>query len=339
MRRKKGEGNHWIVVFLIVVLSLALVGCAFPFSQEEKEVDTVETNADVNNDYHTIIYKDKKYVYNSQITSVLYAGVDSSEELVTSNRYSIAPRADSIELVILDNYHKKIKVLAVSRDTITTVERFTMNGNSRGTYETQLGYAYAYGDGGKNSCSNLNAAVSHLLGGIPIHEYAITNNGSVKHLNQMVGGVSVTVPNDDLKEEYPELKKNAEVTLDDTNVEDFVRWRDTSIPFTNNGRMERQQAFSSSFLQIFRQEISKDAESVWEKIESMGPYLQTSITKSQYLSLTELLNKLDYSEQDYYTLEGENVQGEQFDEVHLNEDSLLETIVELFYLEDGEVEE
>lgn len=71
----------------------------------------------------------------------------------------------------------------------------------------------------------------------------------------------------------------------------------------------------------------------------MGSYLQTSITKSQYLSLTELLNKLDYSEQDYYTLEGENVQGEQFDEVHLNEDSLLETIIELFYLEDGEVEE
>lgn len=340
MKKIKWNRNNIIAALLIIVLSVSLVSCVFPFSKKEENITAVETEIEAENenaDYHTLIYNNKKYVYNSRITSVLYAGVDSGKELTTTNRYTIAPRADSVELVILDDYHKKIKILALSRDTMTTVERFTMNGNSRGTYETQLGYAYAYGDGGKISCSNLTASVSELLGGVPIHEYAVTNNGCITKLNAMMGGITVKVPNDDLKKEYPELKKNAEVTLDDSNAETFVRWRDTSIPFTNNGRMERQQAFSSSFLQKFRQEIADNTEGVWEKIESMSPYLQTSVTKSQYLTLAELLNSLDYSEADYYYLEGENVQGEEHDEFYPNEDALGEMIIELFYLEDGEV--
>lgn len=340
MRRKTWKQND-IIVALVVVLSLSLAGCAFPFSKKEENISDVETSIEAENenaDYHSIIYNNKKYVYNTQITSLLYAGVDASEVLTTTNRYTIAPRADSVELVILDNYHKSIKILALSRDTITEVERYTMNGNSRGTYETQLGYAYAYGDGGKNSCTNLTEAVSNLLGEIPIHEYVVTNNGSVKQLNNMLGGITVKVPNDDLVKEYPELKKDAIVTLDESNAEAFVRWRDTSIPFTNNGRMERQQAFSSSFLQKFMEQISTDANVVWKKIESMSSCLQTSINKSQYLTLAELLNQLNYSEADYYYLEGENVQGEQHDEFYPDENALEKMIIELFYLEDGEVE-
>lgn len=290
-------------------------------------------------DYHNIIYHNKKYVYNPQTTAVLYAGVDSDDELVTYNRYSIAPRADSIELIVLDNYHKVMKILAISRDTITAVERCTMNGSSRGKYDTQLGYAFSYGDGGKASCLNLTQAVSDLLGGVPIHEYAITNNSSVAKLNKAVGGVTVKVPNDDLVADYPELKKDTIVTLDDKNVEAFVRWRDTSIPYSNNGRMERQQAFSSSFLGKFKQEIGNDPNGVWKKIESMSPYLETSITKNQYLNLVDLVNDLTFSETDYYYINGKDVQGEQNDEVYLDKDSLEKMILDLFYLEDGEAEE
>ena len=66
--------------------------------------------------------------------------------------------------------------------------------------------------------------------------------------------------------------------------------------------------------------------------------MQTSINKSQYLTLAELLNQLNYSEADYYYLEGENVQGEQHDEFYPDENALEKMIIELFYLEDGEVE-
>lgn len=322
-----------IVLTFIITVYLEDLQTEVLAEPEESDIYTQEE------DYHSIIYNNKKYVYNPQITAVLYAGVDSDNELVTYNRYSIAPRADSIELIVLDNYHKVIKVLAISRDTITDVERYTMNGNSRGKYDTQLGYAFSYGDGGKASCQNLTQAVSELLGGVPIHEYVITNNSSIAVLNKMVGGITAKVPNDDLVQDYPELKKNAVVTLDDTNVEAFVRWRDTSIPYSNKGRMERQQAFSSVFLKKFKQEIVNDPSGVWKKIESMSPYIETSITKNQYLTLVDLVNDLTFSEKDYYYIDGKDVQGERYDEVYLDKDSLEKTIVDLFYIEDGEIEE
>ena len=261
--------------------------------------------------------------------------MDSEEELVTSNRYSVAPRADSINLIILDDYHKSVKILAVSRDTIGDVSRYTMNGNYRDSYNAQLGYAYSYGDGGKISCENLVTSLSELLGGVPVHEYAITNKTSVTKANEVIGGVEVTVPNDDLKEKYPELTEGSVVKLDSSNVQDFVRYRDINIPFSNEGRMERQEAFVREFLKKFQEEIQEDPETVWKQIGELSSYMQTSITKSQYLNLAGRLAEETFSEDSYYYLEGENARGRNYDEFHLDEDKLQDTILELFYLEEG----
>lgn len=285
--------------------------------------------------YHRITRDGKVYEYNSGITTILYAGVDSEEELVTSNRYSVAPRADSINLIILDDYHKSVKILAVSRDTIGDVSRYTMNGNYRDSYNAQLGYAYSYGDGGKISCENLVTSLSELLGGVPVHEYAITNKTSVTKANEVIGGVEVTVPNDDLKEKYPELTEGSVVKLDSSNVQDFVRYRDINIPFSNEGRMERQEAFVREFLKKFQEEIQEDPETVWKQIGELSSYMQTSITKSQYLNLAGRLAEETFSEDSYYYLEGENARGRNYDEFHLDEDKLQDTILELFYLEEG----
>ena len=150
------------------------------------------------------------YEYNQQITTILYAGVDSEGPMTTTDRYTIAPRADTINLIILDGYHGTLRVLAISRDTLTAIDRYTMDGTWRDTYVSHLGYAYTYGDGGRVSCENLVSAVSRLLGGVPIHEYVVTNKSGVAAGNAMVGGVRVTVPNDDVAHLHPELTAGAE---------------------------------------------------------------------------------------------------------------------------------
>lgn len=339
MKKYYQIGRRFFLVLALLSFFLFMTGCSRQSSSLKDSSEKEEINSAIHEmDYHRLEYDKKKYVYNQKITTVLYAGVDSDTELITYNRYTIAPRADTIELVILDNYHKVIKILAISRDTITDVERYTMNGNSRGTYDTQLGYAYSYGDGGKVSCTNLVQSVSELLGGIPIQEYVITNNACVSGLNTMVGKVSVTVPTDDMTMAFPEFYEGARITLNDENVETFLRWRDTAIPFSNNSRMKRQQVFVSGFLQKFKQKIAEDPEGVWKEIESMSPYIQTSITKSQYLKFADRINDLTFSEADYYYLAGEDIQGVQYDEVHLDEEKLLKTILDLFYIEDGESE-
>ncbi len=332
--------KRWIWIGILVILLLVGLGRLVFMQQERQNRQAVsvvdDKTGDNDENYRTLIYEGLTYTYNPQITTILCAGVDSEDGLVTNNRYSIAPRADAVELVVFDNYHKKISVLAISRDTITQVGRYTMNGNFRGVYDTQLGYAYSYGDGGKVSCENLLDSVSGILGGIPIHEYVITNCGSIKRINDLVGGVTVTVPNDDLVEMYPELVSGRRVKLDHSNVEDFVRWRDVNISFSNNGRMERQQAFSTEFLSLFLEQVQDQPETVWDEIDSMKDGIQTSITKNQYLNLISYLSENRFSETDYYYLSGKDVVGDDHDEVYLNEEGKLKTILNLFYLKDGD---
>lgn len=331
---------RWILTGVILVLVLAGVGIGILRHQSKQnlaEVSASETmGQQTDPDYRQVTWDGKHYSYNNQVTAILYAGVDSDSELVTSNRYTIAPRADTIELIILDGYHKKTSILAISRDMITSVGRYTMNGHFRGYYDTQLGYAYAYGDGGKVSCRNLLDAVSNLLGGVPIHEYAITGYGIVVELNDLVGGVTVTVPNDDLSGEYPELSQGKTVKLNRSNVDAFVRWRDTSLPFSNNGRMERQQVFSAAFLETFRTQAADRPEAVWEQIEGLNGSIQTSITEGQYLKLLNGLSENAFSEENYYYLEGTHGTGPLHDEVHPDPERNTETILELFYLCDEE---
>ena len=285
-------------------------------------------------DYRTIEYDGKTYTYNQSITTILYAGIDTDEDLTVYNRYSIAPRADTLELVVMDHYHKRISILSISRDTLASVGRYTMNGTFRDSYETQIGYAYAYGDGGKVSCRNLVDAVSGLLGGIPIHEYVVTSAGSIAKINALAGGITVTVPNDDLAERYPELSKGNTLKLDEGNVEAFLRWRDTELPFSNRGRMERQKVYCTEFLKEFQAQAAEQPEGLWNKINSLGDLMQTSITKAQYLKLASHLTEGSFSPEDVYTLEGTDATGRVHEELRLDEDANMPTILKLFYLSD-----
>lgn len=326
----------FLVVILTVIATVAVVIGAQKADRDSKAVEA--GGALIENDYQNIIYEGKNYVYNSKATAVLYAGLDSTGDIETYNRYTVAPRADTIEVFVLDDFHKTIKILAISRDTIAQIGRYTMNGTYRDEYMSQIGYAFSFGDGGKVSCSNLKAAVSNLLGGVPIKEHVITNTDTFKDINRLAGGITVSVPNNDLAEAYPELAEGRTVTLDDSNVDIFVRYRDTDEDFSNNGRMERQRAFSESFMKAFKESVSNDAEGTWSKIENIKGNMLTSISRSQYIDLADKISEAEFPNDSYYIIEGENIHGEENDEFHADKEKLQKLIIDLFYIEDGEAD-
>jgi anionic cell wall polymer biosynthesis LytR-Cps2A-Psr (LCP) family protein len=65
-----------------------------------------------------------------------------------------------------------------------------------GTSEIQIAYAHAVGDGGAFSCENVVEAVSNYLGGVDIQSYIAMNIDSIAKINQLVGGVTVTIEDD-----------------------------------------------------------------------------------------------------------------------------------------------
>lgn len=319
---------------LLCIVVLSAGGFFLLHSQKEQSRlhVTAGNSVDMKGGYRTITWKDKEYQYNSLITTVLYAGLDSTDPLKASETYSNKARADSISVVILDKKKKKMSILALNRDTMTEIRRYTRTGEDMGTYVSHLGYAYSYGDGGEVSCEDLKEAVENLLG-ISIDEYAVTNQSSITSINDLVGGVTVTVPNDDLAAMYPELKKGAVVTLDDSNVKDFLQHRDTAADFSNEGRIERQQAYVTAYVDLLKNRLASEPDQLWQEIGQMNDYLQTSITKNKYLSLARLLEKVSFSDADYYRPTGKDSAGELHDEFYVDEDALRQLVIDLFYEE------
>lgn len=335
--RRRRSKKDWKLIRFIVILSavvLAVLGAGIFISQKKQASlhVTAENSVNMGSGYRNVSYQGKKYRYNELVTAVLYAGIDS-EGIVEKTGYTDAPRADSIYLAVLDKKKKKMSVVGLSRDTMTEIRRYTVTGKDRGTYVSHLGLAYTYGDGGEVSCENLREAVSGLIGGLSIDEYVVTNRSSLPYINRLVGGVTVTVPNEDLEMLGTDFQEGRQVKLDDTTVETFLRWRDTNGTFSNEGRMERQRAYINAYVAQFQKVLQKDTEGIWKQVQKMDQYLQTSITKNQYLKMANLMTQITFGEDDYYRLEGENREGSLHDEFYPDEAALQELVLKLFYEE------
>ena len=335
-RRQREKRRKMIllgVTIAVAVIALA-TGVVLKKLNEQKIYHvTSAKSVDVGAGYRYTEYNGKKYQYNNRVTTLLYAGLDSFDEMKQTAVYGDKARADSIMLIVLDEASKKMSVVAINRDTMTEIHRFSRNGDDLGTYVTHLGYAYANGDGGEASCENLMEAVSNLIDGLPIDGYIVSNQTSIVMINDLVGGVTVTVPNDDLVAQYPELTKGSVVTLDDSNVRAYVQQRDTAVDFSNEGRIERQKSFVLSFMDEFSTLVNDDASQVWDKLEECSSWLQTDITKNRYLSLADAFSQTSLTSDSYYILEGEDQLGELHDEFYYDEDALQELIIKLFYRE------
>ena len=332
-QRKKQKMLILGLAAAVVLVGLAAAVVVNKLKEQKNYHVTGANSVDVGAGYRYTEYNGKKYQYNNRVTTLLYAGLDSFDELKQTATYGDKARADSIMLIVLDEASKKMSVVAINRDTMTEVHRFSRNGGDLGTYVTHLGYAYANGDGGTASCENLKTAVSTLFNDLPIDGYMVSNQTSIVMINDLVGGVTVTVPNNDLATKYPELTEGNIVTLDESNVRAYVQQRDTAVDFSNEGRIERQKSFVLSFMDEFGTLVKDNSMQVWDELEECSNWMQTDITKNRYLSLADAFSQTNLAPDSYYILEGEDQLGELHDEFYYDEDALQELIIKLFYRE------
>lgn len=329
MRRIQIGGSILICAVVVAVAGI------FVWRQQVKQGAmqvTASNSHDVGSGYRNIEYNGEKYRYNNLVTTVLVAGIDSTGTMEGTVQYGNKARADSISLVVMDQRSGKMTVIAINRDTMTDIRRYSLNGNDEGLYTTHIGYAYSYGDGGDVSCENLCEAVSLLFGEVPIRNYVVVNQDSVTWLNDLIGGVTVTVPNSDLEKEYEDFYEGAVVTLDDSNVLTYLQYRDTEEDYSNEGRMERQEAYITAYINKAKALSTTELEDVWDSLEGIEDYLQTNITRNKYLDLIDVFEDVEFSEANYEQLTGSDAEGALHDEFYPDEEALQEKIIELFYI-------
>lgn len=355
-RRIKGRSRLRLALkiflgFLIAVLALTAGALGAYFYLKESGKDGLKKNAattvpDLNKSetltnsedsqdiYDPMVFKYNgvEYRYNNNIITILCMGIDKNTENVELQDISgKSGQADSIFLLVMDPLKNTTKIISVSRDTMTEIKNYDVTGKEIGESINHLGLAYAYGDGGKKSCELMVDAVSNLFYDLPIHGYVSLLMSAIGPLNDAVGGVTVTVP-EDLSEKDAALVQGATVTLMGKQAEIFVRNRDTEQDGSNNLRMERQKMYAIGFVNAAKMALKKNPSLTVNLYNEFSKQMVTNIGLDNAVYLVSEASGMQLDTDDILTLKGETKQGAVYEEFYADDKALLELVLNTFYV-------
>lgn len=314
---------------MILVCILAGVG-VFLFFQQKKEFEQLpsavvseeETAAS-----DTVTYHGQTYVYNSDLTNVLFLGVDKEAGSVVGETVGRNGQADCILLLIMNRVTRETKLLQISRDSMTDIDIYGITGSYLTTERHQLALQYAFGESDARSCWLMKQAVSKLLYSVPIRSTMALSVDGIGKITEAMGGVTLTVP-EDYTSVDPSFVQGVTLNLQGELAEKYVRYRDVTVTGSNNDRIERQNQFLQA---LFRQLQTVDTDTFQQILDTADPYLTTD------LSVEELQNLREYTmSEEIAEVPGAAAPGPEHEEFTVDEQQLYELILELFYVPENQ---
>ena len=297
--------------------------------------NTDGSDAKVSSDPDVIWYNGKAYRYNHDLVTMLVMGIDQESDTIEEKDdvSGESGQADTIFLMVMDKSKDEIKMISISRDTMTQIKTFDYKGNYLGKSKNHLGLAYSFGDGKVTSCQYMVDAVSNLFYGMPINGYVALNMNAVGMINDAVGGVTVTVP-EDMTQVDPSFAEGATVTLTGDQALKFTRYRDTEKDFSNNSRMERQKQYLVNFMGQAVKAMKADMGLPVSLYQSLTDDMVTnlSLDRSVYLA-TEAMD-MHFTADGIVSLKAKSKKGSVYDEVYVDDDALYDLIIQTFYTEE-----
>lgn len=316
-------------IFIIAGFIVLLLGVLIFLYLRDKD-DTYSTDYNESGRENVVEYDGKKYQYNEHLSNYLFMGIDTREQEEDNQVRGENGRADAIYLLSYDRVKKTAKAFAIPRDTMASVHAYSMDGTDLGFVEDHINMQYVYGDGKEESCRLMKEAISDMMYGIPIQGYLALNMDGIPVAVEALESVEVVVPNASLENMDSKYKEGSKVAITKENAELFVRYRDTNIAQSAITRMERQKAFMEAFMETARTKASNDTELVLNMYDGLKPYMITNMGTDLFAKLLDVNYESDDKIQD---IPGEKVDGNAFDEYHINEEQLYELVLQHFYKE------
>lgn len=315
----------------ISVVVVALTGIALALNQwQRSQVLPVSTEASnkviTEEEPKPIEYNGITYTLRPQLETYLFMGIDVDGPAKGNKSYSGGGQADVQLVLVVDNASQTWQVLQINRDSMVDVQVLGMTGEVLQTQTAQIATAHAYGDGTERSCRNAVTAVSNMLGGKTIDGYLALNMDAVAILNDMVGGVPVTITSDFTMVD-PNLREGETVTLQGQQALTFVRSRKNVDDETNLSRMERQRQYLTALEEKMSQQ---DEEFAIRAYDAVSDYMVTDMGSGTVADLGEKMKT--YEQLPLLTIAGKSGTDEEGSATYsLDQDSLQQTIVALFY--------
>lgn len=338
-RKKRFRAWRVLLVMLIILGCAGGVGVgAFRYLQsagrKNLQAYAVTSEPDIGEqqeDSGAISRNGKKYHYNEDMLNILCMGIDRTTDL-SSDEQEVGEngQADTIFLLALDTRENTMKVIGISRDTMTEVSTFDKQGNYVGRSVNHLGIAFSYGDGAQESGELMTEAVAGLMYELPIHGYVAVNLNAIEKLNNSVGGVTVTLDGD-MTLAGEAFVSGSTLNLNGVQAEAFVRSRDMEEAGSNNLRMARQKQYMMAFVNAAKQVIKKNPTVVATLYGDLTADMTTSIGLDEAVYLASLLPGMTFSVDDIQMLAGTTEQGAVYEEFYVDEEKLIDTILEVFF--------
>ena len=321
--RRKKIFKYAAIVFLIVFLLAAALLILEFWEKQRSGFPEAETEDP------TVVYNGTEYVPREDIETFLVIGLDKFEDAIDGDDTFINDQqADFLMLFVFDNAAQKCTAIQINRDTMAKVNVLGVAGNKVDTVTKQIALSHTYGNGRDLSCRNTADAVSGLLMGIRVNHYISFTMDSVVTLNDLAGGVEVTVL-DDFTGVDDTLVKGEAVTLFGEHALTYVRARQGVGDGSNVARMKRQQQYTGALYHKTQRCIEEDDEFIVRATLEMADYIVSDRSVTQ---LQEIVRK--FTEYDFVEIEGidgESKVGEKYMEFYPDEDAVKDIVIRLFY--------
>ena len=195
----------------------------------------------------------------------------------------------------------------------------------------QLSLSHGFGDGKAESCELTVEAVSNLLLGASVDFYLAMNLDGIATLNDMAGGVTVTLE-DDFSTLDSEMAQGATITLHGDQAEIYVRSRRNLEIGTNEARMARQEQYMAKLFAQLDTRLQSDQNFSGVLFDALSPYLTTSMSRGRLINTAWTVK--DYIRSEPLEISGEHrVGSDGFMQFYADEASLYEAVLDLFYEE------
>lgn len=324
------------IAFLVIILLLIaiVVGTIF-FLEARGKNDLASSNITNQNNYEEVIeYNGHKYVYNDDVISIAFMGIDK-RELDTDAQIGTAGQADADLILTVDSNTGRSKVIAIPRDTMVDVDIYSESGIFLRNENMQLCLSYAYGDGGESSAHNVTTSVSRVLYNVPINKYFALDLDGIAPINDALGGVTVESMFD-----FPDLgiTKGDQVHLIGDLTEVYVRRRDMDTVDASLNRTARQVQYIKAFASQALPAVINDFGVVSRLYNTASGYSATDLDVSNVTYLASLLLSKGVRDFETTTLQGEmkmsdkaDATGRVYAEFYPDETATLETVLDTFY--------
>ena len=332
--KKEKKNNKTLNLLLMAAILLVIVCFAgmavFLRSQinGERVADAgTAPHADLSNRF--IDYKGERYPIKRNLSTILLIGFDSFND--DMNRHVEGANrnrdlSDFLVVLLVDHDEKTLTPLQLNRDTICEIPWLDERGEIGGYHTEQLSFSHTYGSGGEDSAINTVRTVRKLLFNAPINEYVAFTMDVVPLINDLVGGVTLTLTEDltALDESYAE---GAQITLLGEASLRYVRYREMSGG-SNWYRMKRHQQYLHAFIEATKTAAQSNPNLAMDAFKLISPYLVTNMSVNNLSALVEQLCK--YTVCETLTPGGRAVPGEDFYEFHVDEDSLWDCVYQAY---------